>query len=156
MPRPTFIAELSPTVDTNIYASGDAIAVIQEVSLEALRDHVHSFMLEQVLLTDVAHQGANIDVALFKAALTTSTFTLNNAVEITAADMSKLLGIVSVTTHFVLSASAGKASVARDLRLPLNLPAEAAPTLYVGLISRGTPTYAAATNLRGRLTFVAN
>lgn len=140
----------SPTVDTNIYASGDLIGTKMTFDLAAFRD-ADGVTLEQVLLVDLAKQSANIDLILFATDPTGTTFTDNAAFDVADADMAKIVAVVPLTTHHVFSDN----SISRGTQLAIPLPlviSAATPAVYGALVSRATPTFTAGTDVRVQMT----
>lgn len=134
-----------PTVDTNIYGSGDLLGTKMSWDISALRD-AGGLILDTVLIADAAKQVANVDLLLFGSNPASTTFTDNAAVAIHADDLAKIIAGVSLTTH--ISFNANSITVGRALGITIPFPPGNVGLIYGCLISRATPTYAAATNLR--------
>lgn len=96
---------LSLTVDTNIYASGDNIGGLQTIDLSAFKNTKGAVILDHILVTDLAIQSANLDIVLFGSNPSATTFTNNVAQDIADADITKIIGVVPVTTHHVFAAT---------------------------------------------------
>lgn len=144
----------TPTVDTNIYASGDLIGTKMEFDVGQFRD-AGGFILDSVTLVDQAKQSANVDLVLFNADPSGTTFTDNAAFDVADADMSKICAVVSLTTHVTFNDNS--LSIARDQGIPIKLGKSlASQRLYGALVARATPTFAAATDVRVTLGVRAN
>jgi len=94
-------------------------------------------------ITDAAAQAADMDLILFGDNPSASTFTDNAAQAIAAADRSKIIAIVSITTHCTLSGSSisYRSSIADAVR------STCGGNLYGCLVTRSTPTYVGASDL---------
>jgi hypothetical protein len=126
----------TPVIDTNQYASGDVLGALMTFSVAALRD-AGGVVLDQVLIRDKSKQQANVDLVLFDADPTNSTFTDNQAMAVHANDMAKVIGAISVTTHVPFNANS--ISLAKGTGLLVKAPEK----VYGLLVARATPTYAA-------------
>lgn len=150
--RRAIILTATPTLDGgNAYATGDRMhTAAMQFNLAHLRDYPDVW-LEQVLIADKAAQSANIDLALFSAAIADGT--INNAFDPSDAELLTLVGIVSITSHFAFSDNG--ASALRDIHLPLSPVFSASGAILYGmLIARASPTYAAS-DLQVSLSFRA-
>lgn len=129
------------------YTSGDAIGahatpgVLEFTS--AVRESTLSGELRSLVLRDVANQKFAIDLLLFNANPSASTFTDNAAAAIHANDLSKLIGIVNVAAADWTTVGS-HAVCQKELSRPILL---AATTLYAALVARGAFDFAAATDL---------
>lgn len=140
------IISVSPTVDTNIYASGDLVGGKLTLTDAALAGPT-KVVLQAVEIVDLAKQSVALDVVLFGANPSATTFTDNAAFDIDDADLPKVLGVVSVTTWYAFNDnSVGQAR-------GLSLPVTSTGSLYAALVSRATPTFAAATDVTIRFEF---
>lgn len=139
------LVSVTPTIDTSIYASGDAMhAAPMEFDASMFRD-AGGFILDQVLIVDNDKEVANVDLILFSADLADQT--INNPFDPSDAELATAIAAVSVTTHF--SFNDNSLSVARDLGIPIRMGRTATTgTIYGFLVARATPTYTAATDLK--------
>lgn len=135
----------TPTIDTNIYASGDLLGTKLSFSGAGQRgDGVAAGgIVRSVLITDLAAQGADIDVVLFNADPSGTTFTNNAAFDLADADIAKVVGVAQVTTDAAFNDNG--VSFAHNLYIPFNVAA--GNILYGALVVRATPTYATAADL---------
>ena len=132
---------ITPTVDTNIYASGDVIDGIQTlIGIGAS----HRF-LTHIVIVDKDGEKAPITFHFFNA-LPTGTYTDNAALAIDSADYSKWIGSVEVLASDYLDV--GSDAIAQKEPINLEINPTANDNLYVIPENGGTPTYAAATDLR--------
>lgn len=146
--------EATLTVDTNAYAAGDLIGkaasgtgVKSNPVTLALPDQDawpkgSGFLIQHVGLIDLSKQNAATDVVFFHTEPTNSTLTDNSAAAIVAADLAFRIGTARVTEYDSYNAT----SAGEKVNCGLTGIAVGA-SLFAVLVSRGTPTYAAANNL---------
>lgn len=136
--------ELTLSCDTVQYSSGDVLAAPQE--LAGICKTGHPVRLESIALLDKDDQGAAMELYLLRSNATMGSE--NAAVAWTDANADEIMALVDVGTadytdlgssQFVIkSAAAGDAGMGAVL-----LPGSG-ESLYVGAVSRGTPTHTAA------------
>jgi len=136
----------TPTISTDIYASGDLIGtkVIFDGGLIGTKGYIQT-----IRLTDLAKQDASIDVYLFSADPDGTTFTDNAELDIVDADLSKVMGVVTMDTYF--DTADNSIAFARNLAIPFE---STSTILYGVLVSRGTPTYASVADINIQLGIV--
>lgn len=140
------------TVDTNAYASGDLIGTHSGGKLtftNVLGKGSQEGWLRQVVILDRSNQKSALDLLLFNADPSATTFTDNSAFAVHADDMDKVIALVPVAAADYVSVSTTLAVYVKDWERPLKA---AASTLYGALVCRGTPTYTNAAHLTLRLT----
>ena len=132
------VKEVTLSLDTNAYASGDVLAEVQEVT-GALRSAALTGVIQSLAVLDKDDQGEALDVVFFKASA--SLGTENAAVSISDADADKILGVVEVAAGDFVDLVNSQLAVKANLSI---VAAVASGTsIYVGAISRGTGTYTA-------------
>jgi len=136
----------APVVDTSANATGDSLGGKLSFVSSKFNGSTNAKILGAVI-TDLAKQSANIDIVLFSSDPSATTFTTNIALDVDDADIGKIFGVISLTTHAALSDSS--VSVNHSVSIPI--PSGLSGTIYGALVSRGTPTYAAASDLTVRL-----
>ena len=136
--------DVTPTIDTNIYASGDLLGGKLELA-NAVRMAGGGGIVRAVALADLAKQSDNVDVLFFDADPSGTTFTNNAALDIADADLPKLIGFHQVTSYAEFNDSAVGRGEA-DRPLPFVLGA-GATSLYAALVARATPTFVTAADL---------
>jgi hypothetical protein len=144
------VITIVPTVNTSIYADKDQLCALPIVLTDALDDDGATAKIVSVVLIDAAIQSAAIDLMFFNAA-PTLTSGINDALAITDAEMAaKFVGRVALpSASYVAQAGASDVTVNN-----INLLVQGkvgSKNLYVLPISRGTPTYVAATDLTIRI-----
>jgi len=136
----------TPTVSTSpAYSSGDCIGgklTFMPVVLAAN----HDATIQAVTLNCKSAQTGAIDLILFNADPSASTFTDNAALAINAADFDKVIGVINITKWTNLGTpSVGESN---NLAFPVELPTTAA---YGVLVARSTPTLASTSDLTVKL-----
>lgn len=136
------VISVVPVIDTSAYVSGDVLAAATTLVGAGARKG----MLTSITIVDVDDEQVQIDFFFFKAA-PTGTYTFNTAFAVDAADVSKLIGMVTVNASDYVDAGTGDAIAVKS---PINWLFEptADDNLYFIPVVRGTPTFAAATDLR--------
>jgi hypothetical protein len=140
------IIPVQPTLDTNAYATGDVIGgKITLVGAAAQNGFVLS-----INIFDADGENDQLDFFFFNADLTgTSGYTDNAAFAVNAADMSNLVGAVSVIAADYIAAGSDSVATKSNINIPFR--ATQSGNLYVIMVIRATTTYTAASDLR--LTF---
>jgi hypothetical protein len=133
------VLDLTLSLDTAAYASGDVLAATQELATAVPSNGGHA-LLHSVVVTDKDDQGQAMDIVFMRTNV--SLGTENAAVSIADNDADEILGIVPVSAaDFV---DLGGVRVATIPGIGLTLEAGASSTsIYVGAISRGAGTYTA-------------
>lgn len=150
------IVTIAPTqtlqVDTSIYASGDLIGKHTGGYLTfANVIGIAGSRLISARLIDQAKQAAAIDLVLFSAVPNTNTLTDNGALDVSDTDLPSYLGHVSFVAGSYAAFADNNAAILNNINLAFN-PASNLKDIYGLLVSRGTPTFAAATDLAVSIT----
>lgn len=154
------VVESTPTIDTNIYTSGDLVGTkisltpaVRAIELPSIIKGTGTIV--SVIITDLGKQDATIDVVFFDTDPSNTTFTNNTALTINDTDLLNIIGLATIDTwkDFVNN-SVGITSAA--IAFPLVLQETTTPTtpdttLYAAMVTRGTPTYASTTDLTLRV-----
>lgn len=141
----------SPTITSgSAYVVGYAVGglfTFANAVLGASSSPSQSGKILSVLISDKAKQNAALDLILFDSAPTAPTD--HTAFAPSAADIAKIVGVVSITAAMYSSFSANAAAwLNPNLKFFL---AAAGTSLYGILVARGTPTYASTSDLQLRL-----
>ena len=144
--------EATPSISTDAYAAGDligsaAIELVAATDGDAVNAEKHGGMVQSVVITDLAAQSASLDVVFFDANPSSTTFTDNAAFDPADADIVNIVGVASVTDWKAFNDN----DVGQALNLAMPFVLDSGNTLYAVLVSRGTPTYGAATDLTLRV-----
>jgi hypothetical protein len=135
---------------SSAYASGNAVGGL--ITLAGInRATGASILVQSVLVTSKSAQTNPMDLLLFNANPTGSTCTDKTAVSIVAADAGKLVGVAHVTDW----TSGGTASVGQMQQPPMGI-AVPATTLYACLVTRGTPTWTATSDVSVVVSSILN
>ena len=133
-----------PSVDTAIYASGDLIG--GKLTIPA----PDKGKIVSVRLVDQAAQSAAIDLTLWASDPAGTTFTDNAALDVADADMAALIGVVPIAAADYDVFSDNRVATVSGYGLVYGSLAKGQNggfAMYGALVSRGTPTYVAATDL---------
>jgi len=132
--------EATPSVDTSAYASGDLLCEKIEFSnlfsSEGQKDNCG--LIQSVVVSDLAKQSVNLDVVFFDSDPSNTTFTENAALDIDDADILNVSGIAFVDEWYAFSDNS--VGQAHNLAIPF---VAGSNSLFVALVTRGAPTYAA-------------
>jgi len=143
---PIEVIPLTPTVDTAIYAAGDLLT--EKLEFEGVADvFFNRGTILSVTVTDNAKQSAALDVVFFDSDPSDTAFTENIIFDLDDADIVKIAGTVSLTTYVDYSLNS---SAFVETNIPYNL-GERGTSLFAALVTRGTPTYVAASDLTIRI-----
>lgn len=144
------VVTMTPTVDTAIYASGDQLGSLVQLT-NAMDDSSGTGMIVSVAVLDKASQSATFDLLLFND-LPTVASSDNAALNISDAEMaSKYIGHIRVTAANYVALSACSVCTVADSALLVNSVKSANnPTgrsLWAIIRSGGTPTYTSTSDL---------
>lgn len=142
------IVDVTLSLDTSIYASGDVMADTQVVT-GAMRVADGTGTLSSIVVFDEDDQGIAFDLVFFSA--NRALGTENSAPNISDANARDVLGIVSIAGGDFIDLGGVKIANKVNVGLPVR-PATGTADIYVGAITRGTPTYTAS-GVRLRLGF---
>lgn len=143
------VFQSTPTITAGAYSADDILGDVSILAGAALE----SVMVSHVGIFDDAGQKAQIDFFIFDAALV-GTYTDNAAFAIDAADKASLRGIVTVfTTDYIDAGSDAFGQTAASPHLLIDRLASEA-TLSIVAVVRGTPTYAATSDIRFEFGFI--
>jgi hypothetical protein len=129
--------EVQVGVDTAIYAAGDLLFDTQEV-LYAVMENGTSIVLSLVV-TDYDDQGAAFDVLVFRSN-PGSLGVLNAAIALSAAQVDECIGWFPVQAANYTDLGTRRVGCERSIGLQVH-PTNST-SIWVGGVSRGTPTYA--------------
>lgn len=135
----------TPTISTSAYASGDAIGGLQSIGAVDGRTDSKSGIIQSITIADKAKQSAVIDIVFFNANPSATTVTDNGALTVADADLLKVVGYAQVTSY--ASFADNSVGCASNVALPYNVNNNQGK-LYFIAVSRGTPTYAATTDIQ--------
>lgn len=147
------IITISPTVDTSAYSSGDVISTVQTIT-DAVLSTKGTAILQSLAILDKSNQKAAIDLVFFNEAPENSIGADNAAYGLNDADISKVIGRISVAAgDYVSSGTNNAEATVKAIGLLLQSIA-GSKNLYMAIIARGAATYEAASNLIIKLGFL--
>lgn len=135
---PGDVVALSLTVDTNAYVSGDVLADTQTIT-DAMRIAGGHGVLQSVILLDPEAQAQPLDLYFFN--VNRALGTENGAPSISDTNLADCIGIVAIEAANYHGPSSAKIAVVTGIGLMLEA-ASGSRDLYVGAVTRGTPTHA--------------
>lgn len=132
------VLSLTPTLDTNIFASGDTIATAVLTFTDAVRGVGMTGTIKKLVLIDKDVQSIAGELWLFDTAV--SPAAANAAHSVSDADAAHCIAVIPFGTYYASALNSVSVSAA------LSVPFKAAATdtnIYGILVTRGTPTYSA-------------
>lgn len=142
----------TPTVTTgSAYASGNVVGGLLTFG-PLVRRESGGGILNTVILRDKSGQAGTYDLFLFDQNPTNSTFTDKSAVAINTADLSKVIGVLTIAAVKLGAASTMGVSTLNSANLSFKLTSGS--TIWGVLVVRGTPTYAGASDVSVDLVVV--
>ena len=142
---PTIAIRVQPTVSTSpAYAAGDCVGGKQTLT-NAIRVAGNGSILNTINVYDSANQKAAISILFFDADPTAATITDNAAFTIST-DTSKLVGKIDIAAADYVTINTRAYACKNALSLGPLLPSSG-KNLYAVVVTSGTPTYAATTDL---------
>ena len=155
--------QITPVIDTGIYASGDCLGPLQTVSNVALYTGGSAVLRSITIVDKTQAQRAAIDVAFFTQTVTTAAN--NSPFTISDADALHFLGVIPLgtglyntawpgtPTNSVLTYPNPTITATYNAGASLDFPLVLAGTdLFMQLIVRGTPTYTSTSDIVISLT----
>lgn len=147
----TSLIDLTFTLDTSAYASGDVIAEVQALT-NAVRVATGTAVLQDITLVDEDDQGVAFTLHFFDGSVTLGAE--NSAPSISDADARKHLGYIDVATTDWKDL--GGVRVCSLKNVGMTVKPASGRDIYVGIVnSTGTPTFTAS-GLRGRFKFLCD
>jgi hypothetical protein len=156
-PRTYSWVDLTPTIDTAIYAQNDALFAVTAITNAAWRVN-EPMQLLQVTMCDEDNETAFATRLYFFDSSTASVGAANAAASISDADSRTIVSYVDIVAADMLSV--GFAGAKHGVVKPTNCiikPASGTRTVYVGgiITSASTPTFTNATDIKLRFAFVS-
>lgn len=133
---------VTPTLDTNAYASGDRVGSIMEFE-NILKVSPGKTVLVNATILDKAKQSAALNLFLFNA-LPTVASADNAALDISDTEMEKCIGVISFLSSDYNTQNSGSsfAQLSQSPNLVLKNTSETSKSIWGLLVSAGSPTYA--------------
>jgi hypothetical protein len=133
------------------YATGDTMGfpfVLSDVFYATPK----SILLETVVLVDAAKQAPSCELVLFYSTFTETAD--NAAFAPTDADAAKILAVVPISTWYSYSVNSVAVESGLGLSIPRHTSSGSTRNLYGQLVSRGSPTFVAVSDLTLNLYFI--
>ena len=135
--------EVALVLDTVQYASGDVLFVTQEIT--GFYPDAHEVMLDTVVVLDKDDQGIAFDLIFFRTEASMGA-AANAAVDISDANADEIASIVSIEEADYVDLANSKFAAVPLNRAGMAMklkPGLGETSLYIGGITRGTPTHTA-------------
>jgi hypothetical protein len=149
----TVSVTVAPTVTAGAYSAGFCVGGLETFTGAARTGGPGSGMAQSAAIIDVSGQDSAIDLVLFNANPTNSTFVDHAACTVNNADLGKIIGIAQATDCTLVGATAPGVCQSQQQSVPFALGG-GNTSLYAVAIARGTPTYLATTSVTVRLTLL--
>jgi hypothetical protein len=144
--------QIAPTVTVSTspaYSAGDCVGGKLTLSSIMRTGGPGTALLQSLFLMDTSNQKAALELLIFNANPSASTFTDNSAISLHANDIGKIIRRISIAaSDYVTIDSKAFVDLSPGARV---LKAASGVDLYAALVAVGTPTYAATTALTLRL-----
>jgi hypothetical protein len=137
---------VTPTITAGAYTAGDNVGGLLKFKDVAFLNDLE-VVITGVTLSDAASQSAATDLIIFSAKPGSSTFTDNAAQAIADAELPEILHVFNLTSYD--SFSDNSSAQINDIRVVVPFTEDG---IYAALVTRGTPTYAATTDIDVTLT----
>jgi len=132
----------TPVVTAGLYSAGDALGGL--LTFENIVTGQGAGVIESIVLIDQAEQDDITDLVLFKQTFTATAD--NGAIAISAADSLNCIGTIPILAADYVDI--GGTSVATIKNIQLRFKASDSRTIFGQLVTRGTPTYGATTDVQ--------
>ena len=140
----TSLLKDTTAVSTSIYAAGDAVGGKRTLT-NALRTSGGTGILESITILDRANQKAAMELFIFDSDPSAATITDNSAFVFSTDDLKVLAHITIADTDYVTINSKAMATLKG---IGITLKGSGTANLYAALVTTGTPTYAATTDVQ--------
>lgn len=128
------------------YATGDVIGDLSPITADVFRMEGNanvpaSGVLQSIIIKDLSKQSLALDVFIFDANPSATTFTDNSALDIADADIDKVIGVVKIEASDYFASNDSSVAVKSGIGLPMSTAT--GTKIWFCLVSRGAPTYVA-------------
>lgn len=125
------------------YTSGVTLGTTAPIKIEPLRTQTGTGIVQSVVLQDLSNQSGAIDVVFFDSEPTATTFTNNAALDIADADLTKVIGVVNITSSDYATFADNAVATVSTLGIPIKSLKSNTLNIWIALVSRDTKTYVA-------------
>lgn len=140
----TVIKDTTAVSTTPAYSAGDAVGAKRTIA-NAVRTSGGTGILESFTILDRANQKAPMTLFIFDADPTNATIT-DNAAFVFSTDDLKVIAQISISASDYVTTNSK--AIAQKTGLGVSLKAASGTTLYAALVTTGTPTFAAITDVQ--------
>jgi len=134
------VITVQPVLDTSAYTSGDRMGAVTKLANVFNGGNAH---LRSLMILDQAKQSVAFDILFFKASPTVASAD-NAAIDVSDAEMlDKCVGKLSVAAADFMALAANSVAMYGNLFLTFKNPGSEVRDLWILLIARGAPTFAA-------------
>lgn len=141
MANPTEIVDVTLSLDTSAYGSGDLLADTQ-VATNALGHDFRAGIIATATIIDKDDQGAAFDIYILDANVTMGTE--NSAPGISDANAASIMGKIPVATSDYTDLGGAKVAFINQLAIPVHAIPGTSDIAIAVVNGSGTPTYSAA------------
>lgn len=134
------VLDLTPVLDTSIYADGDVLFVATEIA-NFFTELGGKRALHSIIVSDGDDQNVAFDLVFSNASITLGT--INAAVSISDADAAKIIGVVSFATTDAVDLINSRLFHKESIGLVLESAGVTTSVWVAGISRGGTPTYTA-------------
>jgi hypothetical protein len=138
--KKTITITVTPTITAGAYSANDNVGGLLKFKSADLTKEL-SAVIKGICIGDAAAQEASTDLVFFSSNPSASTFTNNGAQAIADADLPKIIHVENVTAYDSFSDNSVATVASIDTFIPHT------DAIYVALVTRGTPTYVATSDL---------
>lgn len=147
----TRIVSVTPAIDiAGAYADGDCLHDTVLTISNVFRRMHSSGTLESVFVSDLTTQRSGLELILFNASPSSTTFSKNVALDVADGDLDKIIGRVLISTADYTALADNSIACLGDIGKTLQM-ASPGQDLYAAIIVRGTPTYTTVADIVLRL-----
>jgi hypothetical protein len=145
--------EVQPTITTSAYSANDIVGGLMTFNVSSPSN---CGILNRIKITDADNEGAVFDLYIFNAAPTA--IANGDAAQLLIADLDKLVCKVEVAAADYKTVNSLKFAIKDEVSEGVNVSynADTSGNLYMYAVCTGTPTYAAATNLKFTLSVLTS
>lgn len=147
------LIDITPTLDTSAYASGDTLFLANTLT-NVMNDTGGTAILESICVIDKANQKQAIDLIFLDVTPASSFGAANAAYAMADSDAVNILGRISIAAADYVSSSTNSAeATVKAIGLLLKAVAGSKNLYVIGVCRSGTPTYGAS-DLKLRIGFL--
>jgi len=145
----TLVAQITGAqigVQAAAYASGDVLGTLNPIEVEVFTFNNGTGILQSCIVGDLAKQDGIIDILIFNDNPTATTFTDNSALTVNAADVPKIIDVISIVAADYKDFATNSVAVKSAIGVPIknvSLTIGKLNKIWVAFVSRDTKTYTA-------------